>query len=259
MTDVDDERLGELFRAAAGGSTPPPGFDHEGVVRASRRATVRRRTAVTGAGLALVAVLGIGGTLVLPEPSDSGADTTVAAPMLAPAPEGAAPRAAREAPGPADAQEAPSPADPHAAQEPPPPAAGDAPDAARAPEAYGGPVPLGPGRTDCADRHDPALRAIVEEFLPEVAGAPEAATTMECRPGGERGVNVEVRDGEATGLLTVQYLPPGAQPEPVEGAVVAPTASGGTVVVSSRGDGPGTQAPFADRLDGLANHLSPRL
>ncbi|TQM06388.1 hypothetical protein [Pseudonocardia kunmingensis] len=239
MTDVDDERLGALFRAAAAESTaPPPGFDHEGVVRASRRATVRRRTAVTGAGLALVAVLGIGGAVLLPGPSGGGADTTVAAPMLAPEPEAGAPRAAREAP---------------------PPAAGDAPEAARGPEAVAGPVPLGPGRTECADRHDPELRAIVEEFLPEVVGAPEAATTMECRPGGERGVNVEVRDGAADGLLTVQYLPPGAQPEPVEGAVVAPTASGGTVVVSSRGDGPGTQAPFEDRLEDLATHLSPRL
>jgi hypothetical protein len=255
MTDVDDERLGALFRAAAAESgAPPPGFDHEGVVRASRRATVRRRAAVTGAGLALVAVLGIGGAVVLPEPADDGGSTTVAAPMLAPAPEAGAPPAEPRA-----AREAPAPAEPPAAQEAPPPAAGDAPEAARGPEAFGGPVPLGPGRTECADRHDPALRAIVEEFLPEVVGAPEAATTMECRPGGERGVNVEVRDGAATGLLTVQYLPPGAQPEPVEGAVVAPTASGGTVVVSSRGDGPGTTAPFEGRLDGLATHLSPRL
>jgi hypothetical protein len=267
MTDVDDERLAALFRAAAGGSAaPPPGFDHEGVVRASRRATVRRRAAVTGAGLALVAVLGIGGAVVLPGPSGGGSDTTVAAPMLAPAPEAGAPRDARQAPAPAGppaAQEAPSPAEPPAAREAPspaePPAAADAPGAARGPEAFGGPVPLGPGRGECADRQDPALRAVVEEFLPEVVGAPEAATTMECRPGGERGVNVEIRDGAAAGLLTVRYLPPGARPEPVEGAVVAPTASGGTVVVSSRGDGPGTQAPFEDRLEDLATHLSPRL
>jgi hypothetical protein len=103
------------------------------------------------------------------------------------------------------------------------------------------------------------LRALVEEFLPEVVGAPEAAITMECRPRGERGVNIEVRDGAATGLLTVQYLPPGAQPEHVEGAVVAPTASGGTVVVSSRGERAGAPAPFADHLSALATHLSPRL
>ncbi|HYH32501.1 MAG TPA: hypothetical protein VD903_19185, partial [Pseudonocardia sp.] len=143
----------------------------------------------------------------------------------------------------------------------PPPAAEGAPGAAPEPgaAAVGGPPPLGPGTTECADRQDPALRALVEQVLPEVVGAPEAAVTMECRPGGERGVNLEVRDGAATGLLTVQYLPPGAQPEPVEGAVVAPTASGGTVVVSSRAEQPDAPAPFGDRLDELTTHLAPRL
>ena len=125
--------------------------------------------------------------------------------------------------------------------------------------AGGGPSPLGPGTTECADRQDPAVRAIVEEYLPEVIGVPEAAITMECRPAGERGVNLEVRDGAVTGVLTVQYLPPGAQPERVEGAVIAPAASGGMVVVSSRAERADAPAPFADRLSGLATHLSPRL
>ena len=119
--------------------------------------------------------------------------------------------------------------------------------------------PLGPGTAECADRQDPALRAIVEEYLPEAIGAPEAAITMECRPPGERGVNLEVHDGAKAGLLTVQYLPPGTAPKPVEGAVAAPTASGGTVVVSTRGDGPDAPAPFADRLDALVAQLAPRL
>jgi hypothetical protein len=234
MSDVDDERLGALFRAAASDSAAPaPGFDHEAVVRASRRITVRRRAAVTVGGLALFALVGIGGTVALPGPS-SGGDATVAAPMIAPARPPAESRTERQAQPPAAAESAPG-------------AAG------------GGPSPLGPGTTECADRQDPAVRAIVEEYLPEVIGAPEAAITMECRPAGERGVNIEVRDGAATGLLTVQYLPPGAQPEPVEGAVVAPTASGGTVVVSSRGERAGAPAPFADRLSALATHLSPRL
>jgi hypothetical protein len=103
------------------------------------------------------------------------------------------------------------------------------------------------------------LRALVEQFLPEAVGAPEAATTMECRPGGERGVNLEVRDGPAAGLLTVQYLPPGTAADLVEGAGSAPTASGGTVVVSTRGGGPDAPAPFADRVDTLAGELAPRL
>jgi hypothetical protein len=206
---------------------------------------------VTGAGLALFAVVGIGGAVVLPGSSDGDGDaTSVAAPMFAPAPEDS-----RVQP------DAAPPGDPRAQRQAPPPAAAEgAPRVAPAPEAAaGGPPPLGPGTTECADRQDPALRALVEQVLPEVVGAPEAAVTMECRPGGERGVNVEVTDGSAAGLLTVQYLPPGAQPRPVEGAVVAPTASGGTLVVSSRPQDPGEPAPLADRLAEAVAHLSPRL
>jgi hypothetical protein len=258
---TDDERIGELFRAAASDSAAPaPGFDHDAVVRASRRITARRRTAFTVGGLALFAVVGIGGAVVLPGSSESGGDAaTVAAPMIAPEAPDADSRAERQAPPPAAAEGAPGAApEPRLA-----PDEGAGPDRDAAPDpgaaAVGGPPPLGPGTAECADRQDPALRAILEEFLPEVVGAPEAAITMECRPRGERGVNLEVRDGAAAGLLTVQYLPPGVQPEQVEGAVSAPTASGGTVAASSRGERVDDPAPFADRLDALVAQLAPRL
>jgi hypothetical protein len=187
----------------------------------------------------------------VPGVSGSGGDATVAAPMLAP--EGPSDsRAQQQAPPPAAAEGAPGAgAVPDRREVVPAPAPGAA--------AVGGQPPLGPGTTECADRQDPALRAVVEEFLPEVIGAPEAAITMECRPRGERGVNLEVRDGTTVGLLTVQYLPPGTAIKPVEGAVSAPTASGGTVVVTSRGDRPDDPAPFADRLDTLVAQLAPRL
>jgi hypothetical protein len=248
---TDDDRLGALFRAAASDSSaPPPGFDHEAVVRASRRITARRRAAFTVGGLALFGVVGIGGAVALPEQSRGG-DATVAAPMLAhEGPDAGDSRAQEQVPPPAAAEAAPG-----AGAVPDQPKAVPAPGAA----AVGGQPPLGPGSAECADRQDPALRALVEEFLPEAIGAPEAATTTECRPGGERGVNLEVRDGGVAGLLTVQYLPPGTAVKPVEGAVVAPTASGGTVVVITRGDGPGSPAPFADRRAGLADELAPRL
>jgi len=242
---MDDERLGALFRAAASDSAAPePGFDHDTVVRTSRRITARRRTAVVVGGLALFAVVGVGGAVVLPGGTSGGSGdaASVAAPMHAP-----------------EAQ----PHEPRARKAPPPAAAEGGPGVLMAPApgaaAVGGPPPLGPGTTACADRQDPALRAVVQEFLPEVAGAPEAAVTEECRPGGERGINLEVTDGAAAGLLTVQYLPPGAVPDPPEGAASARTASGGTVVVSTRGDGPGAPAPFADRIESLAAELAPRL
>lgn len=103
------------------------------------------------------------------------------------------------------------------------------------------------------------MRALVEQFLPEAVGAPEAATTTECRPGGERGVNLEVRDGPAAGLLTVRYLPPGRVARVPLDAGSASTASGGVVVVSTRGDGPDSPAPFADRVETLTGQLAPHL
>jgi hypothetical protein len=243
---TDDERLGALFHAAASDSAAPePAFDHEAVVRRSRQITTRRRTAVVVGGLALFAVVGVGGAIVLPGGGAGGGDaTSAAAPMLAPEGPAADAQAQRRARPPAAAEDAP----------------GAAPEVFAAPgTAEGGRSPLGPGTAGCADRQDPALRAVVEEFLPEAVGAPEAAVTEECRPGGERGVSLQIADGATAGLLTVQYLPPGTAPRPREGAVSAVTASGGTVVVSSRGDGPGAAAPFADRIDTLAAQLAPRL
>jgi hypothetical protein len=127
-------------------------------------------------------------------------------------------------------------------------------------------APLGPGTRECADRQDPALRALVEQVLPEVVGASDAVTTMECRPGGERGLALEVHDGATSGLLTVTYLAPGQAVEPPgiaepPAAVVrsAPTASGGTVLVASRAERAGDPSPFASRLDGTVAYLAPRL
>jgi hypothetical protein len=239
MTDVDDEELGALFRAAASDSAAPsPGFDHQAVVTASRRVTARRRAALTGGAIVLFAVVGVGAAVALPGSTGGGDTSTAAAPMLAP--EHAQPDA-RQGAGPPDAAEGA-------------PGAVDVPESSAA----GGP-PLGPGTTECADRQDPALRGLVEQVLPEVVGAPEGATTMECRPGGERGVNVEVRDGGAAGLLTVQYLPPGTVVSLAEGALSAPTASGGTVVVSSRADEAGAPAPLESRLQDAVSFLAPRL
>ncbi|GAA1235264.1 hypothetical protein [Pseudonocardia alaniniphila] len=230
MSDIDDQELGALFRAAASDSgAPPPAFDHDSVLRASRRATTRRRLLMAGGAIAVFALAGVGVAVALPGSPGNG--TTVAAPMSAGdrAPRAAAPQ---DSAGAAErAAEGVSPLSP----------------------------PLGPGNTECADRQDPAVRALVDQVLPEVAGAPEAATTMECRPGGERGVAVEASEGEATGLLSVQYLPPGVEAALPPGAVSEPTASGGTVIVSSSSSEVGAPAPFAGRLASVAEYLAPRL
>ncbi|HVL83114.1 MAG TPA: hypothetical protein VM367_02285 [Pseudonocardia sp.] len=234
MTDMDEARLAETFRAAAG-AAPPAGFDHADVVRASRRATARRRAAVAGSALAVVAVIGVGVAVTAPG-GGNGRDASVAAAPV-PAPDGA-PEAA------AGGQERSGPAD------------------AGPPEA-----PLGPSEGECAPKQDPALRALVEQALPETADATEAPVTLECAPGGSRAVHLEVEDGGVAGLLVVQYLPPGQRPRP--GApdargdeiayAAAATASGGEVAITSTRTGPGERPPFADRLAAAAAVLAPRL
>jgi hypothetical protein len=229
--EADEARIAALFRDAASGA-PPPAFDAAQVVATSRRITRRRRSAVAGAALAVLAVAGVGVVAGIGGPRD--ATVTAASGQ-------AADQAAPGAGAAGDAARAAAPAAPEAA----------APNAAVPPA---GP-PLGPGTRECADRQDPALRTLVDQALPEVVGASEAATTMECRPGGERGVALEVGGG----VLVVTYLPPGPVTEPPDGARSAPTGSGGTVLVSSRADRSGDAAPFADRLDAVVAYLAPRL
>lgn len=251
MDDEQEGRLGALFREAASGA-PPPGFDAVQVAATSRRITRRRRSAVAGAALAVLAVAGVGVVAGLGGPSE--ATVTAASGQAADSAARGSGAGSGEA-GRAAAPEAAaggaavgSPVAPSAVPVPsqPLPGTGAVPPVG---------APLGPGTGDCADRQDPALRALVEQALPEVVGAPMAATTMECRPGGERGVAVEVGDG----VLTVTYLPPGPVTTLPDGARSAPTASGGTVVVSSRATRAVDPAPLADRLDATAAFLAPRL
>lgn len=247
---TDDDRIAALFSEAAS-DTPPPGFDHDRVVATSRRITARRRSAVLGGAMALLVVTGVGVAFGLPgSGAGSGELTSAAAPAAAPEPPAA--------PAPAESALAESaPAEDAAAQAPTPEA--QLPESLRDQPAFTG-APLGPGTTECAQRQDPALRALVEEVLPETAGATEAAVTMDCRPGGERGVSLEVDDAGTPGLLTVEYLPPGEVAGATSGTSASSvTASGGTVVVTARGEGPGTPAPFEGRLDTAAAYLAPRL
>jgi hypothetical protein len=109
-------------------------------------------------------------------------------------------------------------------------------------------APLGPGTTTCADRQDPALRALLVQVLPEAANARAAATTDVCLPGAERYVSVELGGG----VFTVAYLPPGTIPSLAPGATSAPTASGGTVIVSP-------PPAFGDRAPAVLQYLAARL
>ena len=123
----------------------------------------------------------------------------------------------------------------------------------------GGPpigTPLGPGTGECADRQDPALRALVDQALPEVVGAPRPRRRWSAGPAASAGVALEVGGGRARRSPTCRLAP---VTEPPDGARAAPTASGGTVVVASRADRAGDAAPFADRLEPAVAYLAPRL
>ena len=272
----DDDRLAGMFReAASDGGAPAPGFDHGDVVATSRRITARRRSAVIGGALALFAVAGVGTVVALPR----GDTSTVSAAAPAPAqraadaaappapPAAAAPEAALGCPGGAGA---PRGADDGVgsaggagsagglAGGAAPGAGAGSPGAAggcvaRGAGAGGGPAaaggaPLGPGATTCADRQDPALRALLVQVPPEAANARPAATTDVCLPGSERYVSLQLGGG----VFAVAYLPPGTVASLAPGATSARTASGGTVIVSP-------PPALNGRVPAVLQYLAPRL
>ncbi|GAY09280.1 hypothetical protein [Pseudonocardia sp. N23] len=222
MSDLSDQDLTELMRSA-GPTAPPAAFGVDDVVRASKRATARRRSAIAGGAAAAVLVFGgIGLAVGLP---GGGAETATSS------------------------------------------AAGGTPnfergDAAVPPNAAAPTVP-GASDTGCVPMQDPGLRALLNEALPQVATAREAAVPMVCKQGGGREVHLEVDDGPAHGVLTVVFAPAG---EPVEdGQPVgwaragAPTASGGYVAVTSVSDSDSGAIPFESQLAAVASTLAPRL
>jgi len=233
----DDERLATLFAAAASeAGAPPTAFDHGDVLAASRRITVRRRTAFITSGLAVFALLGIG-SAVLPGYTQQPDATSAAAPAVAP-----------EAASGSDQADAPAG-----------PGSGGSELSEGLRSAPTDVAPPGSGTGVCADRQDRALRALLEQVIPEVSGARPGAVTDICLPGGQRYVTLEVDDTGVAGLLVVSYLPPGTVADAVAGELTAPTASGGTVIVSSRPAQPGGPVPFEARLDTAAAYLAARL
>ncbi len=213
---TDDDRLAELFRAAAADpAAPPPGFDHRDVLSASRRITARRRSALVAGAFALFAVVGVGAAVALP---DSPTATSAAAPAAAdraeanrvdaaqaPAPEAGAQQAGKEQAG---AERA---------------AAGDAADAA-------GAAPAGPARRPvhrCPA--GPRQRGLRRPAGPAAAGLPGAGAARRWSAPRPRPAPTSACPGRSatspsrcrTGLFGVSYLPPGTVPDLAPGAVSA--------------------------------------
>ena len=259
---IDDDRLAALFRAAADDpDAPPPGFDHADVVAGSRRVTLRRRAGLIAASVAVFAVVGVGAVVLRPA-SDA---TMAAAPAVVPEAGDVAGQPGKAAPnGQVAAGEAAGVPPPGGASvggsgEPRSAGAGVAggPAVGGAAGSSGAGAQGGPEMV-CSDQPDPVLRALLDQELPEVVGA-EPTRDRVCDPPGGRHANLQVDDHGVPGVLGVTYLPPGYAVALPRGAVSAPAASGGTVIVHSSpaaGSGP---APFADRLTDIAARLAPRL
>jgi hypothetical protein len=230
---VDERRLTELFQDAAdsaGHHAPPASFSHEDVVAGSRRAQQRAHRLQTGAIAVVVlglAAAGVVSTGVL-NTSSSGSTT-----LAEPAP--AAPEAAPNADG------APG-ADSRVA----------APFSAEKRDARG----------SCAVP-DQALFNQLAQLVPAVRGAtPRPVSDDAYCPDGARGVEVDVTDGDAHGVLRVLLSPPGSlgggsniqTGGGSQSTTTSSTRRGGSLSVTSSsrsGD-----APFENDLDDLADKLA---
>ena len=182
----DDEQLAALFRdAASEAGAPPPRFDHHDVISASHRIGARR-TAIARGALAVLVVVGITTGVVTTLRAQGGgnhAATAASAPAAGSAESGG--RAQRTPPQGGDLSSHDQDRNQNQDQAPVPalPKAPQAYEAARSRAGRSAAPhrvrrPAGPG----------SCGRYLDEVLPEVTDAPAAATTTECRPGGERGV-----------------------------------------------------------------------
>ena len=250
---TDDDRLAELFRAAASDpAAPPPGFDHGTCCPPPGGSPL-------GAGPALV-----GRARSRCSPWSVWVRRWRCRTTRRPRPRRPR-RPRRTGPAPVDRPRPPHRRRPPAAgggrREVPDAAAGAPPSGRCRPGSDSPPRtdPLGPGNGACADRQDPQLRAYLEQVLPGGGR----------RPGRGQHRRVPARDAAlrhrrgagrprrgCSGCRTCRRARSRTSPA---GAVSATTASGGTVIVHT-GPVDGTvPPPFLDRLGAVAGFLAPRL
>ncbi|MFN2496612.1 MAG: hypothetical protein ABR608_12005 [Pseudonocardiaceae bacterium] len=226
---MDEQRLGELFRAAVG-EPPPPSFGRAEVVAASRRVTARRRGAVAGSTLLGVTMLTVG-LLTSGVLGGGHAQTPIAGQSFPPSDVAAAPEL------------------PHTL--------GTAPSS-------GTPTPRGgSSRAGCASRDD-ALASEMTAVLAERGGAvtgPAAEVPGPC-PAGSRAAAVPVPGGTLYVLVVPQADPP-EQSDLVqsdgrrEHALMLDRGRG--LVVISMPAVPGQPAPLGEEVPALAQELAKRL
>jgi hypothetical protein len=234
---MDENKVADKFRDAVG-DMPPPSFDTQDVLVASKRETARARKRLqTGAGVALGVVL-IGGVLVLTRPFGESANT------MSSAGGAAAPNATSSLSlGPND----------------------------NSPQVGTG--KMGPNHTEegnaanCGGPDQGLAAALVAE-LPGATGVETLAADVGC-PAGSAAVSFELTDGSNTGKLEVVLVPASAPNDPSTNGKPAVRVSGGSsVTVKTHGGGALTLAslpmnssvagPYAAQLTDIAARLAAR-
>jgi hypothetical protein len=234
---VDERKLEALFQDAAR-AAPPAGFDEQDVARASRRVTARRRVAGTGGAVVAAAVL-VGGVGIGTGAFDQGSSGIAEQP--APQPHPQAPAQPLAEPG--------------------------TQDGSGQTKTRPGVMSLPGGDSGC-ESPDQQLAAAVSEQLPEARNASPAPAAGEC-PSGSRAAEFHLREGAASGTLSVRVSPVGSVPQeqrtPGEsqqpgGAeqATARTGSGKVLVVRSQPD-VGSAPPYGERLTSVASELAGRV
>ncbi|MFI9811103.1 hypothetical protein [Saccharothrix variisporea] len=244
---MDERKLAELFRDAAGGA-PPPSFDVGSVRAESARVTARRRTQVA-LGSTLAVVLLFGGVLVSANLGRSSNDmaTSAGSAQDAPSPnltatpfvlEGGEPRAETDQRGGLPPKSIPDD----------PSTQGDGTSGTTGRDATGG--------TSGCQEVDRELAVALADKLPAAEGLQPAPAAAQCPPG-SRGASFLVRDGAIAGVVSVVLVPKGGSTVPSAATAEASSpAKAGVLHVLSEPEAGSAVAPFAGELASLARELA---
>lgn len=244
---MDERKLAELFRDAAGGA-PPPSFDVGSVRAASARATAKHRTRIA-LGSTLAAVLLFGGVLVTTDlareeseglTASAGSAQDSPSPNLTPfaVPQEGEPRAETDQRG-----------------EVPPKSGPDAP-STQGDGTSGTAGRIASGGTSGCQEVDRELAVALADKLPAADGLRAAPAAAQCPPGA-RGASYLVRDGSIPGVVSVVLVPPGTSTVPSSATAEASSPGRtGVVHVLSEPEAGSSVAPFAAELAQLAREIA---
>jgi hypothetical protein len=246
---VDERKVADLFRAAAG-DAPPASFDEHDVAAASRRATQRRRSMLAGGGglaVVIVAFVVLLGTGVFGHTLRGGTPTAASAQSG----QRGAPFGQHSLAGPQEGTARPEVRGPNSFPTTPPVQGG------------GGVGGVGPGAgstlAGCGPT-DRELAVALASALPSVGAptSPPAAIVTCDRP--TRSASYLVTDGQHTGYVTALLLPAGdpGHYSAIDGSraeSVHSTSGRWLVTVVSGPAGAGGVPPLTDRLSAIAAGL----